>query len=97
MNLRQLDCEDYFFEEQILVASLTLADPVTKDRIISITVLTAGLDVARVTTGSGSIPSFAFKILDKYMLERGFVKYVWERILRNGKMKQVTRIIKVRT
>ncbi len=97
MNLRQLECDGWIFQEQILVANLTLADPVTKNRIISISVLTAGLTTARVTTGSGSIPIFAFEILDKYMLDRGFNKYKWERLLRNGKMKQVTRKIKVRT
>lgn len=94
MNLKQLDCERWTFQEQVLVASLTLADPITKNRVISITVMTAGMDTARVVSGSGSIPNFAFKILDKYMLERGFKKYKWERLLRNGKMKQVTRKVK---
>jgi hypothetical protein len=95
MNLRQLDSDLGLFEEQILIASLSLADPDSKQRLISITVITAGIDTARISAGSGEIPAYAFKLLDKYMLERGFKRYCWERRLRNGKIKQVIRKIKI--
>ena len=97
MNLRQLECdENFIFEEQIVVANLMLADAKTSRRIIAVQVITAGLIEARVAIGFGSIPKFAFKILDAYMLERGFKSYKWERRRKCGTLKQVYRKIKVR-
>jgi hypothetical protein len=95
MNLRQLECDEFNFLEQVQIANLVLTNKKTNKRIICITVITAGLNIARISSGSGTIPIYAFKLLDKYMLERGFTKYQWERQLRNGKMKQVVRRIKL--
>lgn len=96
MNVRELSCDDeWIFREQILIANLTLTDRKSRRRVISVDVITAGLDEARVAVGFGVIPRFAFKRLDEYMLERGFVQYKWERERADGTKKQVTRKIKV--
>ena len=102
MNLRQLhypECPpELKLVEQTQAVTLNLADvSADKKRIISVQVYTAGDGVARVSAASGTIPSFAFSILDRYMLEHGFKKYHWERERADGSIKTVIRRIKVKT